>query len=208
MSGLSPSSPLIVASIANPREVKRPRSIQDGDISNHDAKCPKRNDEQLQSSHSKDESIMRWLSASGWSRRTSTDNRTLLQKASDNMPQKSAGILSSPCVSGTSEKSGASVDIEYIRSLRYRNVFINPHDPPKELKRRAEPTLSRSVLVIGDSFPLHFRSFRRIGIETWFIGDDLLIRPSNSQWPINTKSDFWVPVTFGRWEAHRYYQIV
>jgi hypothetical protein len=146
----------VATSIIDLRVVKRPRSIRDGDISHHDAKRPKRRDIREQArprlGNCRDKFIKGWLSTSSWSRRTSADNKNLLQEVSDNMSRKPAEGLASPGDSFSSiasslrklERSAASVhDIDYHQSLRYRNIYIEREDPLVELMRRAERIISR-----------------------------------------------------------------
>lgn len=86
--------------------------------------------------------------------RTSADNESLPQEVSDNMPRKCTEVFPSPRDSGALtatisssrklERSTASVhDTDYRNSLRYRNIYIERHDPPVELVRRATRIISR-----------------------------------------------------------------
>ncbi|KAI9674965.1 MAG: hypothetical protein M1817_001371 [Caeruleum heppii] len=96
-----------------------------------------------------------WLSESAWSRsrkRKRSDesseeprNKQPYQQ-SDSMPRPDP--LPSPVgtpttSSGKTAKSSASVrDPDYRRSLGYRNIYIQKHDPPAELMRRARNIIS------------------------------------------------------------------
>ena len=140
------------------RAVKRRRSTEDGDISNHDAKRLQRHDireqARLRPGRGKDNSIKSWLSTSRWSRESSADNKTLFGEVSDDMPRKAADVFPSPSDSFSlnsnvsssrrTEKSTVSVhDTDYRNSLRYRNIYINHNDPSMELVRRATRIISR-----------------------------------------------------------------
>jgi hypothetical protein len=145
-SGWSPLSLSVTDNVINSRAGKRQRSIKDGDLSNHDAKRPKR------LRHSKEDFIENWLSESCRSRRSLTDNETLLREVSDNMPRKPTEVLPSPgdsfnsivSSSRKSERSAASVhDTNYRDFLRYRNIYIERENPPVELMHRAKRIISR-----------------------------------------------------------------
>ncbi|KAL8861014.1 MAG: hypothetical protein Q9178_002527 [Gyalolechia marmorata] len=151
----SSSSPLVLSvtdRVVNSRAVKR-RQIEDGDLSNHDAKRPKHGHTTRQSRSKprrcKQDFIDSWLRESCWSRRALTDNETLLRELSDNMSRKPTDVLPSPddSVVSSSRKSGKSAasvhDTDYYQSLRYRNIFIEREDPPTELMRRAQRLISR-----------------------------------------------------------------
>jgi hypothetical protein len=157
--GRSASSLSETDHVTDSRTGKRRRSIKDGDLSNHDSKRPKHTHGTSQSRsglrRGKEDLIQNWLSESCWSRRTSADNGSSPQEASDNMPRKTAEVLRllpspddsfSSVISSSrkSEKSAASVrDTDYRSSLGYRNICINRQDPPVELMRRATRIISR-----------------------------------------------------------------
>ena len=97
--------------------------------------------------------VENWLDES--CRRASIKNEEQIQKLLDEMPRNTAAVLRSPGVSvdGTKsisskfERSAASVhDIDYHRSLGYRNIYIEHEEPSVELMRRAQRTISRPRL--------------------------------------------------------------
>jgi hypothetical protein len=134
------------------RAVKRRRSVDNKDESNHDVKRPRLTRQtESRTGHSKGDFIENWLDESCRSRR-STENEAQIQELSDNMPPKPAEVLPSPDTSfesiiSTSRKSEASAasvrDSDYHQSLRYRNIYIERDDPPVELMRRATRIISR-----------------------------------------------------------------
>ncbi|KAL9605051.1 MAG: hypothetical protein Q9179_001647 [Wetmoreana sp. 5 TL-2023] len=148
-SKLSPTDP-------EAQRIKRRRSINGSDLSSHDAKRPKHSHVTPQSRprqrHCKEDFIENWLSESCWSRRTLTDDGTLLRELPDSMSRKPADVLPSPDdsftnVVSTSRKSGKSAasvhDTDYHQSMRYRNIFIEREDPPVEMMRRAQRIILR-----------------------------------------------------------------
>ena len=91
----------------------------------------------------KDGLIESWLEGSSWSRLPETPFEMPRKPAVLPSPDDSTAAASS--ISRRSAKSVASVhDVDYRESLRYRNIFVEREDAPRELIRRAQRITSRS----------------------------------------------------------------
>lgn len=136
--------------------VKRQHSVDSRAQTSHDSKRLRHNWDQFTAPGTRPDKrdlLESWLDES--CRRASTENEEQIQNLSDDMPRNTTGVLPSPGVSvdGTkstsskSERSAASVhDIDYHRSLGYRNIYIEHEEPPVELMRRAQRIVSRPRL--------------------------------------------------------------
>ena len=155
-SHLSFLSQLVIDDLADSRVVKRQRSIEDVCLSDHDAKRPKSSQVTRRSRFllgPKEEFVNKWLSESCWSQNKPIDKYVVLEELSENMPRKPPTDIYTPpddtfggsgLTSRRSTKSTANVnDKDYRESLEYRNIYIDSHDPPLELMRRAEEITSR-----------------------------------------------------------------
>ena len=155
-SRLSFLSQLVTGNLADSRVVKRQRSIEEVSLSDHDAKRPKSSQVTRRSKFlvgPKEEFVNKWLSESCWSQSKPTDKYVVLEELSENMPRQPPSDIYTPpddplrgsgLTSRKSTKSTASVnDKDYRQSLRLRHIYIESHNPPLELMRRAEKITSR-----------------------------------------------------------------